>query len=268
MKELMVGAIQLPTLGKNATRLEFYLKKASQRGAKVLLLGEYVINHFFKELVKMPPDMVKDQTTTHLAKLKKLSKEYDITIIAPIVEVKKDKFYKKVAKISPKSTSYYEQQVLIDYPHWDEESFFENALLPLKEPMIFKIDGFKIAVMFGFEVHFDDMWEAVREKDVDLVMVPTATTFNSTQRWQDLIRMRAFLNSCYVLRANRVGEYEEDGIKWDFYGDTFLADPDGEIVMELEDRESMLIEPISKDERDDSIDGWGFRRQLKKRGML
>jgi len=38
--------------------------------------------------------------------------------------------------------------------------------------------------------------------------------------------------------------------------------------MELEDRESMLIEPISKDERDDSIDGWGFRRQLKKRGML
>jgi len=268
MNTLTVGAIQLPTLGKNATRLEFYLKKSKERGAKLLLLGEYVINHFFKELTKMPKEMVKDQTQTHLKKLRKLSKEYDITIVAPIVEIKKSKVYKKLVKVSPKSTSYYEQQILIDYPHWDEESFFSNEVAPLKEPMIFNIDGFKVASIFGFEVHFDYFWDIVRKKNIDIVLIPTATTFNSNQRWQDLLTTRAFLNSCYILRANRVGEYEEDGIKWDFYGDSFLIDPDGEIVMNLEDRESMLIEPISKDDIEDSLEGWGFRRHLEKRGEL
>jgi len=268
MKDLTVGAIQLPTLGTNATRLEFYLKKASERGAKLLLLGEYVINHFFKELIKMPSEMVKDQTQTHIKKLKKLSREYNITIVAPIVEFKKDKVYKKVIKISPKSTTYYEQQILIDYPHWDEESFFDNEVAPLKEPMIFNIEGFKVATIFGFEVHFDYFWDVVRKKGVDLVLVPTATTFNSSQRWEDLLTIRAFLNSCYILRANRVGEYEEEGILWDFYGDSFLVDPDGKMVMSLEDRESMLIEPISKEDIKDSLDGWGFRRQLAKRGEL
>ncbi len=49
-KELVVGALQLPTLGMNATRLEFYLKKADERGVDVMLLGEYVLNHFFQRV--------------------------------------------------------------------------------------------------------------------------------------------------------------------------------------------------------------------------
>jgi predicted amidohydrolase len=272
MSDLMVGALQLPTLGKNATRLEFYLKKASERGARVLLLGEYVINNFFKDLVKMPLEMVKDQTQTHIKKLKKLSREFNIIIVAPIIEVKKNKIYKKIAKISPKSTSYYEQQVLIDYPHWDEESFFANKIDKIKEPMVFTIDGFKIATIFGFEVHFDTFWQYIQKKEVDIVFIPTATTFNSNIRWQELLSMRAFLNSCYILRANRVGEYEEtyekQKVKWNFYGESMLINPDGEIIMNLEDRESMLIEPIVKEDIVDSLDGWGFRRQLKKRGEL
>ena len=51
-KELVVAALQLPTLGMNATRLEFYLKKAHERGADVMLLGEYVLNTFLKSLLR------------------------------------------------------------------------------------------------------------------------------------------------------------------------------------------------------------------------
>jgi len=62
MAQLVVAALQLPTLGMNATRLEFYLKKAAERGADIMLLGEYVLNHFFKEYATMAPAMVKAQT--------------------------------------------------------------------------------------------------------------------------------------------------------------------------------------------------------------
>ena len=60
MAQLVVAALQLPTLGMNATRLEFYLKQAKQRNAEVMLLGEYVLNHFFKEFATMSPNMVKE----------------------------------------------------------------------------------------------------------------------------------------------------------------------------------------------------------------
>ena len=78
-KQLVVSALQLPTLGMNATRLEFYLKQAHGRGADVMLLGEYVLNHFFKEFATMAPNMVKEQTRKHIELLKNLAKKYDVS---------------------------------------------------------------------------------------------------------------------------------------------------------------------------------------------
>ena len=268
MKEINIGALQLPTLGMNYDRLDFYCKKAHERECKLLLLGEYVINHFFKELITIPKRMVKDQTTNHLKKLKEFSKEYNITIVAPFVEIKKDKIYKKVVKLSPKSTSYAMQQILINYPHWDEESFFDNPVAKLTEPMIFSLEGFKFAVIFGFELHFDYFWDIVRRKRVDIVLLPTASTFGSKQRWQELICSRAFINSCYILRANRVGDYYEDEIKWHFYGESMLVNPDGKIEMKLEDKESMLIEPVSKEVLSYHKRAWGFLNHLRRRGEI
>ena len=77
-KELIVAALQLPTLGMNATRLEFYLKQAKSRGVDLLLFGEYVMNHFFKEFATMSPNMVKEQSRKHVELLKGFSKKYDI----------------------------------------------------------------------------------------------------------------------------------------------------------------------------------------------
>jgi len=264
----MVGLLQLPTLGLNTTRLEFYLKKAKERGCKLLLFGEYVLNPFFKELESFPKSMIREQTSSRLELLKRLSREFDITLVAPIVEIKGNKYYKKIVKISPKSINYYMQQVLINYNHWNEESFFSNPTKELKAPLIFTIDSFKIAVMAGFELHFDKFWEFIRKKRVDLVLLPTASTFDSKIRWQELISTRAFLNNCYILRANRVGDYKDDDIKWHFYGDSMFVNPDGDIEMRLDNRESMLIEPIIKDELTESRRGWGFLAHLKKRGEL
>jgi len=264
----MVGVLQLPTLGMNATRLEFYLKKARERDCKLLLIGEYILNHFFKELTTIPKNMIKEQTQSHLEILKKLSKEYNITLVAPIVEIKSNKYYKKIVKISPKSTSYYMQQILINYSHWNEEDYFSNPIKELNEPLVFKIEGFKIAIVAGFEIHFDKFWESIQRKRVDLVLLPTASTFSSKYRWRELISTRAFLNNCYILRANRVGDFTEEEIRWHFYGDSILVNPDGNIEMKLEDRESMLIEPIYKDELSENRREWGFTSQLKKRGEL
>ena len=268
MKELTVAALQLPTLGMNATRLEFYLSKAKERGARIILLGEYVLNHFFLEFQSIPRNMIKEQSRTHLKLLKRLAKEYKITFIAPLVKVKKRAYFKTIVLVSPKKIRSYTQQILIPYSHWNEEGFFSNPIAPLKAPFIFKIDGFRVAVMGGYELHFDLLWQELDRRKVDLVLLPTASTFGSHNRWRELIKARAFLHGVYILRANRLGEYDDGNYRWRFYGDSMLVNPSGEVEMMLEDKESMLVETLEKRVVKSHRQTWQFQEALKRRGVL
>ncbi len=268
MEKLTIAALQLPTLGMQATKLDFYLRNAQSRGVKLVLIGEFVLNHFFKELSKMPIKMVEEQSQKHIELIKKYAIKYDLTFIAPIIIIKDEKYFKQIVKITSKSINYYEQQILIPYEHWNEKEFFSNPIKALQSPMIFQLDGFRIMVMGGFELHFDTFWEIVTEKKIDLVLLPTASTFGSHNRWREIIKTKAFLHGCYILRANRLGEFNEDSIKWKFYGDSMLVEPSGEVYIMLEDRESMLIETIEKDIIKEHRKQWGFEKEIKIRKKL
>jgi predicted amidohydrolase len=268
MKKLTIATLQLPTLGMQATKLDFYLQNAHSRGVRIVLLGEYVLNHFFKELLEMPINMVKEQSDKHIELLKKFSKKYRMVFVAPIIIINKKQYIKTIMKVTEKSTSFYEQQILIPYEHWDEKKFFSNKILPLKTPMTFKVDGFTIMVMGGYELHFDAFWMEVTHKKVDLVLLPTASTFESHNRWREIIKSKAFLHGCYILRANRLGEYSDKKVKWKFYGDSMLVEPSGEIYMMLEDKESMLIETIKKSVIKEHRKNWQFQKELNIRNKL
>jgi len=262
VKTLTVAALQLPTLGMQATKLEFYLRNAHSRNVKVVLLGEYVLNHFFSELKNIPIKMIKKQSDKHIELLKKFALKYQMTFVAPIVLIKKNKYIKTIVKITEKSTIYYEQQILIPYKHWNEKKMFSNEIKELVSPLTFKIEGFRLMVMGGFEIHFDPFWEYVTQKKIDLVLLPTASTFGSHNRWREIIKTKAFLHGCYILRANRLGEFKDGEIKWKFYGDSMLVEPTGEIYMILEDKESMLIETISKETIKEHRKSWAFEEEL------
>jgi predicted amidohydrolase len=267
-KTLTIAALQLPTLGMQATKLDFYLRNAHSRNVKVVLLGEYVLNHFFKELFDIPIKMIKKQSDKHMELLKKYAKKYKMVFVAPIVIIKKNQYFKTIVKITAKSTTYYEQQILMPYQHWNEKKMFANKVKKLESPLTFNVDGFKVMVMSGFELHFDPFWQEVTRKKIDLVLLPTASTFDSHNRWREIIKTKAFLHGCYILRANRLGEFRDKQIKWKFYGDSMLIEPSGEIYMMLEDRESMLIETISKDEIREHRKSWGFEKELQIRDLL
>lgn len=170
-----------------------------------------------------------------------------------------------IAKINGRSVMYYPQQFLINYPHWNEEKFFNNPIEAVKPPMVFALDGFKFAVMGGFETHFDPLWEAVSAKAVDVVLIPSASTFESHNRWRELIKTRAFTHNCYILRANRVGEYCDEKHAWKFYGDSMVVSPDGEVEADLGNTEELLIMDLERKILSESRKGWGFKEALRKR---
>ena len=265
---MRAAVLQLNAQGMSSTKLYNNIRVAHKKGVKVLLLGEYVLNPFFKELQMMSRRMIKEQESHQIKMLKELSSTYKMTIIAPLIVVKKKNLYKTIAKFSPCSTSYYQQQILINYTHWNEEKFFSNAITTLETPMIFKTDGFKFAVLSGFELHFDAIFQTFKQKKVDAILVPSVATFESYERWKALISSRAFTNNCYILRANRIGEYKDKEFSWKFYGDSVLASPNGDILTHLGNKEELMIVDMSHTEVIQSRRLWGFYDAINKRIKL
>ena len=265
---MLAAVLQLNSQGLSSTKLYNYIRIAHKKGVKLLLLGEYILNPFFKELENLSLEMIEESSRLQSKVLKESARDYDMTIVAPLVLLKGGKPYKVTAKFSPKSVAYYYQQFLINYPHWNEEKFFANPIEKPKPPLTFKTAGVKFAILNAYEIHFDALWHFVDEKNIDCVLLPGAATFGSYERWEALVRTRAFTHNCYVLRANRIGEYRSQSECWEFYGDSILASPDGEILNHLGNQEELMIVEIDHDDVKDAKKAWRFKEALQKRNLL
>ncbi|MBR8463144.1 carbon-nitrogen hydrolase family protein [Campylobacter sp. faydin G-24] len=255
-----ICALQLPTLPLSEARLDYYLKICADESAKLVVLGEYVLNSFFKELEMMPKNMIKAQSEQKIQSLANLAKKYELTIIAPIVSFRGGDMFKSVAKFSPSQTRLYDQQILMPYSHWNESKFYANKFERDLNFAFFTHERLKVGVLSGFETHFDTSWAAMSAKKVDVVIVPCANTFQTQRRWEELLKMRAFTHNVYVLRVNRIGTYKQKDTdeNWSFYGDSFLVTPFGEISQRLGEGEEMLVLDIDKRQVSAARKLWGF----------
>ena len=250
---MKIALFQSNDLPFDKARLNYFLSIAHKEGVKLFVLPEYVLNRFFKEIEKTPLNFIKTQSNHQINLLKKLSNIYNIIILAPIVLVKGDKKYKTLIKFEKGKARYYYQQVLLPYSHWNEDAFFDKKE---NKPLVFNIGTIRIGAMFGFEAHFTKYWDYFEQKRVDLVVVPSISTFNSKKRWYELLKSFAFIKNMYVARVNRVGSWNE----WEFYGHSFLVDPDGNLVNSLFDKEELLIANINKEIIKEARREWKFNK--------
>lgn len=260
---MKIAALQLSTQALSNARLDYYLRICEQKNVRLVALGEYVLNNFFTELKTMPIDLIKEQSKVKLQALKEYSAKYNLCIVAPIILIEKNEPIKTCVVANNGKIKYINQQVFMPYSHWNEEEYFKNKKDKIKL-QTFKCDNFKIGVLFGFEIHFDEFFKKANE--LDLLIIPTANTYNSNARWCELIKMRAFLNNINILRINRIGVSEVNELEWNFYGNSFLCNAYGDIIQELSNAEEVLISDIVKP--NDAAKFWKFkevRNEINKR---
>ncbi len=249
---------QFANIKPNSKTFNKYLTNAcKKKDIDMIVIGEYVLNSFFKELNSDYTKLQKEFLAIE-SYLQSIAVKYKTTIIAPIIECKDNKIFKSIMAINDKTKNTYQAQKLMQMNHWNECSFFDNDLKQ-KDPLVLKINGFNVSVLFGFETHFDELWIKLKKKNIDIVIVPTASTFNSNARWSRLLQTRSFLNNCFVVRVNRVGRYMEDNIIWEFYGESFISLPDGNLGDTLGNKEGIMISEIKKAILDEAKENWGFR---------
>lgn len=269
---MKICVLQLPTLPMSENRIDYYIKIAKDNDSKIVLMGEYVLNSFFNELTKMPKSIIKEQTAHKKELFEKLAKKYNITIIAPIILLKSNGIFKVCAKFTPTNTKFFEQKFLINYSHWNEDKFFANSNNFDKNSdfsmPIFSQDGFKFGIAFGFEAHFDIIWQHFMQKKVDCVLMPTASTFESNERWEMLLKTRAWLNSVFIIRANRIGKTQFLDRECDFYGNSFAIDPNGEMINALRNEEGVMLCNIEKSEINEARKLWNFKKILENKCLI
>jgi nitrilase len=258
---MKIALLQSAELPFDKAKLNYYLNIAKAENVKLFVLPEYVLNRFFKELEKIPVNFVKKQSNHQLKLLKKLSLVYNITIIAPLIIVKSGKKYKSLVRFQKGKARFYYQQVFMPYPHWNEDAFFDKKE---SKPLIFSVGNIRIGAMFGFESHFTQFWDYFSEKKADVVIVPSVGTFNSSKRWFELLKTFAFIKNVYVARVNRVGGWKE----WEFYGESFIISPDGELINSLGNKEELLITNIDKNLVKESRREWKFGHLNRKLALF
>ncbi|MDR2081100.1 MAG: carbon-nitrogen hydrolase family protein [Campylobacteraceae bacterium] len=264
---IKVAAIQLQTLPMSNARLDHYIIQCCKSGANLIVLGEYVLNSFFKELEKIPASMIKEQSERRVEVIKEFAKKYNVTIIAPIILHKNGKLYKSIMRAAPNISCFYEQKILINYKYWNEDKFFANNAKNISIP-VFMHEGLKVGIISGFEAHFDLFWQQAVKKGVDLILMPSVSTFESSARWHELLKTRAFLNSVYILRASRIGSFKDKTHSWYFYGDTALYSPGGILEDSLGEKEGMLVGMIESGLAAEARKICGFKNQLARRKLL
>ncbi len=258
---MKIAALQLSALrGENEIRS--YLQVALEQKVKIILFGEYLLSPFFKKFENTKKSLLIHSIQSSNEQLIKISNSYALTIVTPIFEVVGNKIYKSIAIINKGKILFYRAQRLMPYEHWNEAKFFANTIPKnIKIPPVFNMGGLKFSILFGYELHFDEFWFQFKTHQVDCVLLPSASTFDSSLRWRSIIKMRAFLNNCYILRANRIGQHQDEITQtlWNFYGDSLLVNPNGEVIDCLGDREELLIVSLDKKYLKQMKECWQFR---------
>lgn len=252
--------------------LDAYFQNCAKQGVSLVVLPEYTFDPFFRTLQSLPsPQLVASHNVSILRQLSELAKQYKLEIITPIVvdshtlklsqDILSSKLYKTIALVDSEGFRFYIQQRLIGYEHWNEHAFFANKHYKrVKLPFTIDRNGLKIGILSGFELHFDELFVAMKPEYYDVLIVPCANTFDSLARWRSLCKTRAFLNSCALLRVNRVGMELIDESSWSFYGDSLYVNAYGQIEDSLQDYEGVMIISLDIESIRKAREVWGFHK--------
>ena len=277
---LHVGLIQQANTADhtdNKARLKAAIRKAAEQGAELVVLQElhnglYFCQtedvHVFDEAEPIPGPSTEE--------FGELAKELGIVLVLSLFERRAPGLYHNTAVVLEKDGTIagkYRKMHIPDDPAYYEKFYFTPGDLGF-EPIETSVGTLGILVCW-------DQWypEAARLMALagaELLIYPTAIGYESSDEeqeqtrqsdaWQLVQRGHAVANGLPVITVNRVG-HEDDpsgqtrGIR--FWGRSFVAGPQGELLCELGQEETIQIVPVNLTRSESVRRWWPFLRDRR-----
>lgn len=278
---LRVGLVQHACgddLAANLERSLAGIREAAERGAKLIMLQElhrsrYFCQHEDPALFDLA-EPIPGPSTTALAEA---ARETGTVIVGSLFERRAPGLYHNTAVVldsDGRLAGKYRKMHIPDDPGFYEKFYFTPGDMGF-EPIQTSVG--KLGVLICWDQWFPEAARLMSMAGAELLLYPTAIGWDSRdtedekarQRdaWVTIQRAHAVANGLPVLSCNRVG-HEPDptgstpGI--DFWGTSFVAGPQGEILAEATtDQEQVLIADIDRGRTESVRRIWPYLRDRR-----
>lgn len=220
----------------NLDKLEDYIRRASQQGARMICFPEGALTGYTAERAgefALPLD------SPACLRLAMLARDQRMLIATGMLERAPDGrvFITQLLCMPDKSRRFYRKTHL-----GGKEAGKVSAgdRLP-----VFETDLGTVGVAICYDTHYPALVETLSLQGAGVVLVPFASPEDPLRRetWMKYLPARAYDNRVYLGCCNLVGS---NGIGNHFSGGTILFDPDGEILCEdFSSKEAMLLAQVS-----------------------
>ena len=259
IKKVKIGIIQSKisdNFKKNLISAIKSIKKAASKKAKIICMPELFLSSYFCQTESHSNFKLAEKIPGKTTKIFcELAKELQIVLMISLFEKKTHGFYHNTSIViseKGKILSKYRKMHIPDDPGYYEKFYFTPGDLGFKSV---KTKFGKIGPLICWDQWFPEAARLTALKGAQIIFYPTAIgwhpkekrEFGKTQlnSWITMQKSHAIANGTYVVAVNRVGVEKKGNKKIEFWGNSMIIDPSGEIIGELGNKkEEILIREI------------------------
>jgi beta-ureidopropionase len=251
---------------------ERLIRDAQKKGAQIVCLQEIFYGPYF--CTEQTPkwyeaaEPIPDGPTTR--RMQKLAEELGIVLVVPMYEIETPGFYYNTAAVIDADGTYLGKYRKHHLPQvqagpagcgfW-EKYYFRPGNLGFP---VFDTAFAKVGVYICYDRHFPEGARILGLNGAEIVFNPSATVAGLSEHlWKLEQPAHAVANGYYVGAINRVG-MEPPWNMGEFYGQSYLADPRGQIVaIGSRDRDEVVVGVMDRDLIRQVRDTWQFYRDRR-----
>ena len=281
MRELKIGFLQQHNTADttdNILRLAEGIRDLAKRGAELIVLQELHNSIYFCQTENVDNfDLAEPIPGPSTKFFGELAKQFGVVIVTSLFEKRAPGLYHNTAVVLEKDGTIagtYRKMHIPDDPAYYEKFYFTPGDLGF-HPIQTSVG--RLGVLVCWDQWYPEAARLMALQGAEMLIYPTAIGYESSdtpeeqqrQRmaWQTVQRGHAVANGLPVITVNRVGHEPDpsgqtNGIQ--FWGTSFVAGPQGEIIYEAStDEEESIIVEMDLDHSEQVRRWWPFLRDRR-----
>lgn len=256
---------------ENIKKADAMVEKCAKAGANIILLQELFENLYFcqvEDYAKFDLAEVRSSSKT-IKHFQEVAKKYNVVLPISFFEKSGANYFNSIVVIDAdgKDLGLYRKTHIPTGQCYEEKFYFSPGDTGFK---VFKTKFGKVGIGICWDQWFPETARILALKGAQILLYPTAIgsepvlVRDSMPHWRNTMCGHAAANIIPVCASNRVGEEKAPGSSMVFQGYSFIADPHGEVVEELNrTEEGFRIHEFNLSEIDKERVGWGVFRDRR-----
>jgi len=274
-----IGLVQMacgPSVAKNLAGAKKLVAQAARQGAQVICLQEMFATQYFcqaekQEYFKLAESIPGPQTE----EMQAVAKKHGVVLIVPLFEKRAPGLYHNSAVVidadgSPLGT--YRKMHIPDDPQFYEKYYFTPGDLGFRA---WTTAYGRIGVLICWDQWYPEGARLTALHGAQVLFYPTAIGWLPLEKeafgqrqygsWETIQRGHAVANGVYVAAANRWGLEQPEGPPGlEFWGQSFVADPAGQVVAQAAaSGDAVVVAEVDPEVIEAQRHGWPFLRDRR-----